>query len=234
MNTLAGIIVDVEQLLLDIITPPKPTLANYVLGRNCEALAALQSLIAPNGAQPKIIYLWGEAFSGKSHLLQALQSDLPAFNLLQPPLATALRQPAGTPQHYGVDNVDALGSVDQAILFDLINALNTPTLQQSLVVTGTASPRDLLLRRDLSTRLASGLVFWLQPLSDDDKHTALQAYAQSSSFTLRDDVAAYLLRHGRRDMATLFNTIDRLDQYAIQVNKPITLALLRELSNQKT
>jgi DnaA-homolog protein len=224
---------DVEQLLLDIIAPPKPTLANYVPGRNGEALATLQSLlapIAPNTAMPKVIYLWGEAFSGKSHLLQALQSDLPAFNLLQPPLAIALQQPPATPQHYGLDNVDALGSVDQAILFDLINALNPPTLQQTLVVTGTASPRDLLLRRDLSTRLASGLVFWLQPLSDDDKHAALQAYAQSSSFTLRDDVAAYLLRHGRRDMATLFNTIDRLDQYAIQVNKPITLALLRELS----
>ena len=111
----------------------------------------------------------------------------------------------------------------------IINAMNSPTLQQTLVVAGKSSPRDLLLRRDLATRLASGLVFWLQPLTDDDKHAALKAYAQSSSFDLRDDVAAYLLRHGRRDMATLFNTVDRLDQYAIQYNKPITLALLREM-----
>ncbi len=222
-----------EQLLLDIIAPPKPTLANYVPGRNREALAALQSLSAPMATLPKVIYLWGETFSGKSHLLQALQSDLPAFNLLQQPLAAALQRPQSTPAHYGLDNVDALGSTDQAILFDLINALNVPTLAQTLVVTGTASPRDLLLRRDLSTRLASGLVFWLQPLSDDDKHAALKAYAQSSGYTLRDDVAAYLMRHGRRDMATLFNTIERLDQYAIQINKPITLALLRELDSQK-
>lgn len=224
---------DVEQLLLDIIRPPKPTLANYVPGRNGEALAALQSLGAMGATPPKVIYLWGEAFSGKSHLLQALQADLPAFHLLRAPLATALQHPHAAPAHYGLDNVDALNSTDQAILFDLINVLNVPALQQTLVVTGTVSPRDLLLRRDLSTRLASGWVFWLQPLSDEDKHAALKAYAQSSSYTLRDDVAAYLLRHGRRDMATLFNTIDRLDQYAIQVNKPITLALLRELANQK-
>ncbi len=224
-----------EQLLLDIITPPKPTLANYVPGRNREALAALQSILAPTGVMPKVIYLWGETFSGKTHLLQALQAAGVSFTLLHTPLADALQQPVpegASLRHYGVDNVDSLNSADQAVLFDLINAMNTPTLQQTLVVTGRVSPRDLLLRRDLATRLASDLVFWLQPLSDDDKHQALVAYGASNSFTLRDDVAGYLLRHGRRDMASLFNMIDRLAHYASQVNKPITLALLRELNAQ--
>jgi DnaA-homolog protein len=226
---------DVEQLLLDIITPPKPTLTNYVTGRNREALAALQNLIAPTGATPKVIYLWGETFSGKTHLLQALEAESAPFTLLHTPLANALQEssPEGASlRHYGLDNVDSLNSIDQAVLFDLINAMNAPMLQQTLVVTGRVSPRDLLLRRDLATRLASDLVFWLQPLSDEDKHQALIAYGASNSFTLRDDVAGYLLRHGRRDMASLFNMIDRLAHYASQVNKPITLALLRELNAQ--
>ena len=49
-------------------------------------------------------------------------------------------------------------------------------------------------------------------------------------FGLRDDVVAYLLRHSRRDMASLVGMLDALDKYSLETGREITLPLLRELS----
>ena len=58
------------QLLLGIAPEWVPTLDNFVAGRNVELLSALgQALSARQGERG--LYLWGEAGSGKSHLLQA-------------------------------------------------------------------------------------------------------------------------------------------------------------------
>jgi len=61
------------QLLLDIAPDWKPTLDNFVAGRNTELLAALREALAGN--RDGCFYLWGEAGSGKSHLLQAVTAQ---------------------------------------------------------------------------------------------------------------------------------------------------------------
>ena len=45
--------------------PLTPSLDNFVVGRNAEALAALRAVAAGQG-EP-FVYLWGEAGSGRSH-----------------------------------------------------------------------------------------------------------------------------------------------------------------------
>ena len=59
-----------KQLLLDIQPPARPSLENFVVGRNAEALHHLL-LAAAGSSEARFIYLWGPAGSGKSHLLQA-------------------------------------------------------------------------------------------------------------------------------------------------------------------
>ena len=67
----------VKQLILDLIPPAAPTLSNFVPGRNAEALKAL--LDAASGVPPaRILYLWGESCSGKSHLALSLSASLNA------------------------------------------------------------------------------------------------------------------------------------------------------------
>ncbi|HMM53277.1 MAG TPA: DnaA/Hda family protein, partial [Burkholderiaceae bacterium] len=64
---------DMYQLPLDLHRVEPPSLDNFVVGRNGEVLAQLRLLHAgaTQGA-PTMIYLWGEAGCGKTHLLQAL------------------------------------------------------------------------------------------------------------------------------------------------------------------
>ena len=123
-----------------------------------------------------------------------------------------------------------LNDQQQIALFNLINLVSQPGSAGCVVATGSMAPRDLPLRPELSSRLGSGLVLQLHPLSDAEKAEALRAHAQTRSFTLRDDVIAYLLRHARRDMASLISILDALDRYSLETGREITLPMLREMA----
>jgi DnaA family protein len=215
----------VKQLVLDLIPTPAPTLANFVAGRNAEAVTALKSTFDParGGTMAKVLYLWGAVGSGKSHLIQACKAHDERFRTVDLPF-----EDEGADQGFAIDDVENLDETAQQVLFNLINRqLGSGGV---IVAAGSAAPRDLPLRRDLASRLGSGLTFQLYPLSDGEKADALRAHARDRGFALRDDVITYLLRHARRDMASLIGMLDALDKYSIETGREITLPLLREIS----
>ena len=186
-----------KQLVLDLIPTPAPTFANFVAGRNAEALSALGGLLESAADVPaKILYLWGVPGSGKSHLIDACRGL--GCESLSPQASPGTLDAAN---RYAVDAIQSLNDDAQQTLFDLINRQQMSS--GFLVAAGNAAPRDLALRRDLASRLGSGLVFQLHPLSDAEKAEALNAHARSRGFLLREEVIVYLLRHARRDMASL-------------------------------
>lgn len=207
-----------RQLVLDLLRPAAPTFANFVVGRNAEAVAVLQRLGAA-GAE-RIVYLWGEAGSGRSHLLQALAQSTAAH----------WWQPGEAPDGPGVslvDDVDQLDAAAQVALFSRLNAVRSAD-GAACVAAGPLPPAQLPLREDLRTRLAWGLVYRLQPLADAEKAEALRAQAASRGLALGDEVIAYLLSHLPRDMRTLAAAVDALDTYALANKRPLTVPLVRQ------
>lgn len=215
-----------RQLALDLIRPLTPTFDNFVVGRNAEALAALRAL---PGARERLIYLWGERGSGRSHLLQAVaaQGGHLVAGGSDAPLPTFDPRVAG----YVIDDVDQSNPTYQQHLFALYNDIRAAE-RTFLVVAGNQPPATLPLRDDLRTRLAWGLVYQLHALTDDDKAHALLAHARSRGLTLSADVIAYLLTHMPRDMRTLMAILDALDGYALATKRAITVPLVREWAQQ--
>jgi DnaA family protein len=212
----------VKQLVLDLIPAPAPSIANFVAGRNEEALFAVKALpvesALPGG---RIVYLWGGHGSGKSHLAHALA--IAAGYGSQLPQADEEMA-----RGYVFDDVDRFDPAAQQALFNLINRM--PEKSVALLATGCAAPRDLALRRDLASRLGSGLVFQLQPLSEQERADALRMHARARGFGLREEVIVYLLRHARRDMGSLMDMLDALDAYSIETGREITVPLLKEVA----
>ncbi len=215
-----------KQLLLDIAPAPQPTLDNFVPGRNIELLASLRTLTSqPQGKRS--LYLWGPAGSGRTHLLKAA-----ADHFAQQGLTVKI---ANGNDWDGLescdlvllDDVETLDEGAQIALFNLFNQLRESN--RSLIVTGTCAPTQLDLRDDLKTRLGWGLVYQLLALDDIEKTQALQRHATDRGFQLSDDVVAYLLRHVRRDLPTLMNMLDALDEWSLTAKKPVTVPLLRQL-----
>ena len=193
-----------KQLLLDIKPAAAPSLQNFVVGRNAEAIASLEALFS-NLSQSKFIYLWGEIGSGKSHLLSACN-------------AMGGRV---------VDDVHLLKNDAQIDLFNTYNQLKEAG--NSLITAGLHAPTQMGLRDDLATRLAWGLVYQLHSLNDDEKTTALKQHAKERGMKLPDEVTDYCLRYLRRDLPTLMAVLDTLDEWSLTEKKPVTVPMLKKL-----
>lgn len=218
-----------QQLLLTLTDPPLPSFDNFVCGKNWEVLATLQKWLEGNGRDTSL-YLWGEAGSGKSHLLAATHSAALAAGLvsawLDEPALLQQQSLSVLPQLVLVDAVEHLGEAGQIALFDLYNRLKAEG--GSLIASGELPPAQLSLRPELATRLGWGLVYRLYPLSEADKVSAMVAHAESRGFDLPLEIAQYLMRNWRRDLPSLIQAVDALDRYSLQLRKPITLPLLKQ------
>jgi DnaA-homolog protein len=215
-----------QQLLLAISPQPVPTLDNFVTGRNHEALATLRAF-AQGQSGERFIYLWGEAGSGKSHLLAACAATARSHGYL-PYSGAAPGWDGGTPVFF--DDVENLDDAAQVALFGLYNRLRDEG--GCLLAVGSAPPAQLAIRPELATRLGWGLVFRIQSLSDEEKTAALESHAHQRGFTLPPEISAWLLRHHRRDLPALMAALDALDRYSLERQRPVSVPLLRELLAQ--
>lgn len=218
-----------SQLLLDIAPEWRPTLENFVIGRNLELHAALRHALNSAGGE-RGFYLWGGAVSGKSHLLQAVVALAQASGQSVAYACGEVPQPA---QVVAVDDVEQLGEEAQIALFELYNRMRESG--GLLLVSGQSSPAHLHVRDDLRTRLGWGMVYQVYGLNDEEKAQALQCHATARGLKLPEEVANYLLRHGRRDLPSLFAVLDELDALCLRLKKPAaTVPLLKEAMHQST
>jgi len=199
------------QLILDLAAPVEPDFDNFVAGPNAEALASVRGFAAGQG-RDAVLYLWGEAGSGRTHLLQASFRKNPALVI--------------------ADDVEQLDAPAQQRLFAAINAAREGAAP--VLAAGRRPPAQLALREDLRTRLAWGLVYQLKPLSDADKALHLHAQAARRGLRLPEEVVGYLLTRLPRDLPSLNSVLDALDRYSLAAKRPVTLPLVREALERKT
>lgn len=215
-----------QQLAFELAPPEPPTFANFVAGRNGEPVELL-SRVARGDPAPAIL-VWGAEGSGRSHLLQATVAAATGAGRAALYCADPSAAPAEPPDPgalVAVDDVDRADAAAQGHLFTLFNRLADTGGQ--LITAAAAPPARLALRDDLRSRLGSGLVYEVVPLADADKPRALASYARTRGIALSDDVIAYLLAHGRRDMPSLMATLAALDRASLEGKRPITVPLLR-------
>lgn len=214
-----------EQLVFVLVDEEPPTFANFVAGDSTEAVVSLAR--AATGEPGDGIALWGGEGAGKSHLLRAFVAAASAAGRSAIYLASpADIDAAANAQYVAVDDVDRADAGAQARLFTLFNALRAHGGQ--FVAASRRQAAHSTLRDDLRTRLAWGLTFEVRALGDADKPAALIGHARQRGFALADDVIAYLLAHGRRDMRSLTATLAALDRYSLSTKRAITVPLLRE------
>lgn len=217
-----------RQLLLELLPAITPSLENFVPGSNEETLTGLLAWLHSPKPDP-LLLLWGDTGSGKTHLLQAAcqAEQAPYLDARQDPqLAT---WPEGLPL-VAVDHVDALDGAGQIALFNAFNRQKAGGGR--LLVASPLPPRQLPVREDLRTRLGSGLIYRLHPLTDREKRAALAALADARKLSLPADALDYLILHAPRDMGSLTALLGALDRVSLERKRPITRALLRELLSQ--
>ncbi len=221
------------QLPLRLIDPPAPRLANGVVGRNAQALDALQAFALGTPVPGFATFcLWGAPGSGKSFWLGAWQSEMPSLTCLvncaeHRSAAQALAQPSSGPRLWLIDNLDQANHETAEALFRLYNAARENG--QRIVAATRAAPLHLALREDLRTRVAQGLIFELHELDDEEKRQALRERALKMALPLSEETLGYLMTHLPRDLGLLTRVLDALNELSLSKKRPATLPLLKEL-----
>lgn len=212
-----------RQLILDLLPVIPQSLDNFVTGGNTETMHALTGWLAGE-CNDTSFCLWGETGCGRSHLLQA--STLTYIDAATDPSLSSSPET----NELAVDHVEALNEEGQIALFNHFNRLK---MRRGRLLSATSQPpAHLKLREDLRTRLGSGLIYRLQPLSDAEKAEALATQAKERALKLSPESINYLLRHAPRDMRTLSSFIVALDRYTLEHKRAVTLPLLRELLSE--
>lgn len=186
-----------------------------------------------------MIYLYGGISSGRSHLLQAVcrEADTLKMSVVYLPLAdmqsynpSEIFEGLESQQVLCLDDIDVIAGNDlwEREVFNLYNRVLA--VGGYVVMSANCAPKALALKLpDLQSRLAQFLVLKIQPLTDEAKQAALQLRAKIRGMQLDDDVVAYMLRHGQRDMTYLIECLDKLDKASLNQRRRITIPFAKQV-----
>lgn len=218
-----------RQLALDVGLADVARFENfYVTEANREVFHALRHLTA--GGQ---YFVCGDSGTGKTHLLHAV------LRMWQGGGGSGCLWSPASPAPYDcslacVDDIQAVAGNEEAEkhLFTLYEQLRT---RDGLLVMAADRPPGFLPWRipDLMSRVCSATVYRLVPLGDAEVTEALKLRAQSRGFALPEEVISYILRRYRRDSASLFGLLDRIDTQSLAAGRRVTLPFLREMEQRR-
>ena len=207
--------------------------ASFLANGNETLVATL--LAVADGSSRQGCWLWGAGATGKTHLLQAV-CDRAGDRSIYLPMDVLSGAGPGILEGLAdrdivcVDDVDRVAGTGEweFALFRLFNELDANNGQ--LVVSARAAPRKSGFElADLASRMSRLPVFQLKSLDEGRLVAALQLRAGHRGLELPDETAAYLLKRSRRDMASLYSLLDKLDLEALRAQRRLTIPFVRDV-----
>jgi DnaA-homolog protein len=220
-----------NQLPFDFVLYNEFTFENFVAAENNQELIALlqASELAEN-----FYFVWGEAGSGKSHLLQASCAKHPNSAYL--PLQVFIEE--GEAVLDGLEQLDLICIDDVHLvisnrawedkLFALFNACQLNAT--SMLISSGLAPLELTFSlADLKSRFSSGVTYQLHELDDIGKIAALKKRAETTGVPLDDEVLNYIYLRSERSMAKLFSVLEQLDKLSLAQKRRITIPFVKSI-----
>ena len=224
-----------QQLTLNVQLRDDATLDNYLCAPPNQALVkAVEEQLQAQG-EP-IIYVYGPADTGKSHLLQAACHLAEGAPVLYLPLAE-LADYAPEEVLKGVESMAlvCLDDVQTVVANDawelaLFNFFNRAReLNCRLLVSATAAPRELRVKlADLQSRLSWGIVYQLAQLDDERLQAILQFRAARRGLQLSPEVCSYITDRAPRALSQLLELLDTLDAASLVEQRSLSIPFVKK------
>lgn len=209
--------------------------AGFVCAEDADLIPLLQSL---SGGDIGQAYLYGEAGSGKSHLLEACVAQVEQrgarASLLSASLLKELPPAVLAGMEDGLcllalDDVDALAGRPEweEALFHFYNRCRAQ--QVALLFAGRLSPRQAGFGLpDLTTRLGAGPVLCLALPDEAGLMRLLQQQARDRGLQLSEELAQFMLKRAPRQPAALAQLMERLDQAALADGRRLSIPFVKQ------
>lgn len=227
-----------RQIPLGVRLPDRAVFASFLPGHNTQALEHAQRIA--HAAAPGITWLCGPTGAGKTHLLQAMCAAASER-------VRAGYVPLADVATLGVGVLEGLPQLQCLCLDDIDRVAGQPDWERGIfgllremeeaggrLAISAAAPPALVgwTLADLGSRCAAGTVFQLRVLDEGEQHAALQLRARLRGVELPDETLHWLQRRFPRDMRTLYELLDTLDEASLAAQRRLTIPFIREVLRQ--
>lgn len=223
------------QLALKLQLRDEASFANYwVSAENTLSLKALENFLTGDSAE-RFFYLWGLQGSGKTHLALASAGRVAGGRYLplseHQTLNTEILDDEQQVTLWCLDDVDWVAGDPkwEEALFHFYNQVTLHPRSRLLVTASQPPVNPAWALADLRSRFAHAWIFQLHGLSDEDKLQALMWRAKRRGIVLSLSVAQYLLNHGPRDMGTLLESLEQLDEASLAAKRNWTIPFVKDI-----
>jgi DnaA family protein len=203
--------------------------------RNAEAVAHAQAVA--QGRATGLTWLCGPAGAGKTHLLQAIcaaasERVRAGYVPLGEVAALGVGVLEGFPQLgcLCLDDIDRVaGKLEwEHAIFALLREIEDAGGR--LVLSAVAPPALLdWALPDLGSRCTAAAVLPLRVLDEAEQQEALTLRARLRGFELPEETLRWLQRRFPRDMRSLYELLDALDEAALAAQRRLTIPFIREV-----
>ncbi|MBS0579060.1 MAG: DnaA regulatory inactivator Hda [Proteobacteria bacterium] len=224
-----------RQIPLGLRLPDRAVFASFLPARNAEALAHAHQVAEGGGSA--LSWLCGPVSAGKTHLLQAICAA--ASGRLRAgyvPLAEVAALGVGVLEGFPqlqclcLDDLDRVaGSLEwEHAIFGLLREIEDAG---GRLVMSAVAPPSLLpwALPDLGSRCSAAAVFQLRPLDEAEQQEALTLRARLRGVELPEETLRWLQRRFPRDMRSLYELLDTLDEAALAAQRRLTIPFIREV-----
>jgi DnaA-homolog protein len=229
----------VRQLPLGVRIPDRAVFATFLAARNSQAVQQLTRLARGHAAGTA--WLCGPHGSGKTHLLQAVcvqasETMRAGYFPLRELGSLGAGVLDGLPQLdcLCLDDLDAVtGNADwERMLFGILREIEE---RGGRLIAAAQTPPALISwsLADLGSRMSASAVFQLRALDESEQQEALKLRAHIRGFELPDETARWLQRRFPRDMRTLYDLLDTLDEAALVAQRRLTVPFIRSVLREQ-
>jgi len=203
--------------------------------------AVVETLKQPQSL-PQFVYIWGATYSGKTHLLNALEDVLietklvclavDAMYLTQVELVQVL--PKGL-VYLLLDDIQNLAGEHAAevALFNLFNHCKANGI--TLLVSSTIHSKSTVWQLpDLISRLNSGLTLKVKSLQGQMALSCIARQFEINGIPLDPAVIQYLQTHHSSDYTELYRLFLKVSSESLKLKRKVTVPLLKQIIQQQT
>ena len=217
-----------KQLALGVRLRAGAVFESFAAGQNSELITALRAEV------PTPLWLWGAHGSGKTHLLQAAcaaAGNAAGYFPLDRSLALPPEALSGFERNrlLCIDDVDRVAgdAAWERALFGLFN--EAAELRTRLIFAAAVAPRQAQwVLDDWRSRAAACVVYQLRELDDAGRLEALRLRAAQRGLQLPHETSEYLLKRMPRDLPSLFEILDALDEASMVEQRRLTIPFIRD------
>lgn len=226
-----------NQIPLAIGLRERAVFESFIAGSNALAVAQLQAVA--HGEADGVYWLSGPGAVGKSHLLQATCALARGTDAVYLSMHQMVQ--------FGPESLDGWHSARVVAIDDMHIVAGDSNWERalfrlyreveerraSLLLAARLSPQGLQITLpDLASRFAAATLLTLRALDEVAQREALRMRAQARGLELPEDAALYLQRRFRRDLSTLYELLDTIDDAALRAQRRLTLPFIREVLAQ--